>query len=438
MSWQAEYKSKLRTAEEAVQNIKSGDIVVLGHCVSEPVALVRAMVANASAYKGVRIQQLLSVSEAPYAAEDMKEHFRFEAFFCSQGNRRAVTGGYGDVIPVYFSDVPKYIRQGILPIDVCLVLVSEPDDEGYVYIACEAGMTYQAVLSAKLVIAQVTSHAPQIFGDTKIHVSDIDVFVEIDDPLPTSSEIEIGPVQQKIGDYCASLVEDGSTIQVGLGGIPNAVMNALADKKHLGVHTELISDGILRLYEAGVIDNSRKNLDQGKIVATLVLGSRKLYDFCHRNPEMILRTVDYTNAPYIVAKQPKMVAINAAIEVDLYGQVVSESIGKRHFSGVGGQVDFVRGAALSEDGLGKAVITLSSTATLRDGTVVSRISPFLREGTPVTVNRYDVDYIVTEYGIAHLKGKSLQQRGRDLIQIAHPDFREGLEKAFFEHYHVLP
>lgn len=436
MNWKELYENKKCAATEAVQHIKSGDTVILGHCASEPPALVNAMVENAKAYRDVRIQHLLSVSNGPYAAEELKDHFRFEGFFCSGPTRECVAKGYGDIIPVYFSDAPVYMRRGIFQFDVCMVLVSQPDEEGYCYIAAESGLTYQAVKSAKMVLAQVTRHAPQIFGETRVHVSEIDHIVEDDCLLPMTKPVVVGEISQAIGNYCAELIDDGSTIQAGYGEVPNAVMAALKGKKHLGVHTELLSDGILELCELGVVDNSMKTIDQGKTVATLALGSERLYQYVHRNPAVELRASDYTNNPYVIAKNYKMVCINAAIQVDFYGQAASESIGKRQFSGVGGQVDFVRGANLAEEG--KAIITLPSTARMKDGTRISRIVPYLDEGAPVTVNRCDIDYVVTEYGVAHLKGKPLQKRGRELIQIAHPDFRESLEKAFFERYHVMP
>lgn len=437
MKWQEEYQRRLTTAEEAVRQIHSGDRVILGHCTAEPPALVNAMVAHAEAYRDVTISHMLSVYGGGYAAESMREHFRFEGFFCSGGTRSCVEQGYGDVIPVHYSELPGYLRRGVLQYDVCMVLVSTPDENGYCYLAGEAGYTYQAVKSAKLVLAQVSNSVPRILGDTRLHVSEIDWLVEADCALPAVGEPEVGEVQKKIGAYCASLVEDGSTIQAGYGEVPNAVMAALEGKKHLGVHTEMLSDGIMRLYQKGVIDNSQKAFDQGKMVATLLLGSEELYRFVHQNPAVELRTVDYTNDPYVIAECSNMVAINSALQVDFYGQVVSDCIGKRQFSGVGGQVDFVRGANLTRDGKGKAIIILPSTAKLRDGTVISRIVPFLDEGAAVTVSRCDVDYVVTEHGIAHLRGLPLQKRGRELIRIAHPDFREGLERAFFERYRVM-
>jgi 4-hydroxybutyrate CoA-transferase len=429
LSWKDDYKRKLCTPEEAVKHIKSGDSVFLAHCVGEPPVLVEAMVncAEEYGYENVEIKHMVSLGSGAYAQPGMEKHFRANPIFLSANIRRAVEEGRADFTPAFFHEVPKLIRDGKLKCDVAMAQVSPPDENGYCSLGTSVDYTWQAIKSARTVIVQVNDQMPRTFGDM-VHVDDFDHIVEASTPLFEIKPPKITEVEEKIGRYCASLIEDGSTLQLGIGGIPDAVMLFLDDKKDLGIHSEMISDGTMALYEKGVITGKYKNFDKEKMTVTFLMGTRKLYDFANENPAVELRTVDYTNHPAVIMKQHKMVSINSAIEVDLHGQVVAEAMGLRQFSGVGGQVDFVRGAAMSDDG--KAIIAMPSVTTKRDGTVISKIVAFVEHGAPITTSRNDVDYVITEYGIAALKGKSLRERARNLINIAHPDFRDELAEEF--------
>ncbi len=429
-NWKEIYASRLCTAEEAVQSIKSGDSVIFGHCISEPTGLIDAMVANADAYRNVAISHMVSLGKGEYTKPEYKDNFTFKGIFCGAGTRKCVADGHGDFIPVYFSDVPVWMRNGLLNFDVCMVMLSPPDERGYCNLGVESGYTYQAIKSAKTVIAQINENVPVAYGDTFVHVSELDKIVEMNMPLFEQAPPKIGEVEKAIGKYCASLIEDGSTLQLGIGAIPDAVLAELKDRKHLGIHSEMIADGVIDLVEAGVIDCSEKTLHNGKMIVTFLMGTKRLYDFAHKNPMLELKPVDYVNNPAVIAKNNKMVSINSALQVDFMGQVVACTIGKKQFSGVGGQVDFVRGAAMAEDGKGVSIIAMPSITTKKDGTVISKITPYIDEGAAVTTNRYDVDYIVTEYGIARMKGKTLKERARALIEIAHPSVREELAKEF--------
>lgn len=429
MSWKDDYKRKLCTPEEAVKHIKSGDSVFLAHCVGEPPVLVEAMVncAEKYGYENVEIKHMVSLGSGAYAQPGMEKHFRANPIFLSANIRRAVEEGRADFTPAFFHEVPKLIRDGKLKCDVAMAQVSPPDEKGYCSLGTSVDYTWQAIKSARTVIVQVNDQMPRTFGDM-VHVDDFDHIVEASTPLFEIKSPKITEVEEKIGRYCASLIEDGSTLQLGIGGIPDAVMLFLDDKKDLGIHSEMISDGTMALYEKGVITGKYKNFDKEKMTVTFLMGTRKLYDFANENPAVEMRTVDYTNHPAVIMKQHKMVSINSAIEVDLHGQVVAEAMGLRQFSGVGGQVDFVRGAAMSDDG--KAIIAMPSVTTKKDGTVISKIVAFVEHGAPITTSRNDVDYVITEYGIAALKGKSLRERARNLINIAHPDFRNELAEEF--------
>lgn len=427
MNWKDDYNKKLCTADEAVKHIQDGDTVVLAHCTSEPTALVEAMVANAKQYKNVKIKHLVSLGGGGYAKEGMENHFRCNLLFLSSNVREAIEEGRGDFTPAFFHEVPKLIREGRLECDVTMAQVTPPDENGYCSLGTSVDYTYQAIKTAKTVIVQVNDQMPWTFGE-RVHIDDFDYIVEASTPLYESKPAEITEVEEKIGKYCASLIEDGSTLQLGIGAVPDAVMLFLEDKKDLGIHSEMISDGTMSLFEKGVITGKHKNFDKEKITITFLMGSKKLYDFVHKNPVIEMRPVDYTNHPAIIMKQHKMVSINSAIQVDLQGQVVSEAIGLRQFSGVGGQVDFVRGASMAEGG--KAIIAMPSITRKKDGTMISKIVAFVDLGAPITTSRNDVDYVVTEYGIAPLKGKSLRERARNLINIAHPDARPELAKEF--------
>lgn len=432
MSWKDEYKSKLCTAAEAVKSIKSGDHVFFGHCVGESKLLAEAMVANAAAYKNVTVHHMVSLSPGAYTAPEYAENFRCDLIFCGGGTRNAIAEGRGDFTPCFFHEYPILIRKGVIPCDVLMTLVSKPDDEGYVSLGTSVDYTYQCVKTAKVVIAQVNDQMPYTYGE-KVHISELTHIVEASEPLFENLGGKIGEVEEKIGEYCATLIEDGSTLQLGIGAIPDAVMLFLGDKKDLGIHSEMISDGTLALFEKGVITNKMKNFDKGKMTVTFLMGSKKLYDFCDHNPAVEVRPVDYVNHPAVIMKQYKMVSINSAIQVDLQGQIVADSMGLKQFSGVGGQVDFIRGAAMGEDG--KAIIAMPSVTVKKDGTMISKITPLITEGAAVTTSRNDADYVVTEYGIAPLKGQNLRTRARNLINIAHPDFRESLAAEFEKRFH---
>lgn len=436
MDWKAIYDSRKCTAKEAVNKIHSGDTVVLAHAVAEPPLLVEAMVANKEAYKNVTISHMVTLGKGEYSLPENKEHFTFRGWFTSATTRKSLEQGHGQFVPVFFHEIPGMIRKGIFKVDVFMVMVSPPDENGFCSVGVSSDYTMQAMKSAKIVLAEVNDQVPVVYGDTFVHVNQIDAFVESSHPLPEIGVPKIGEVETAIGKNCASLVEDGSTLQLGIGAIPDAVLSQLKDKKHLGIHSEMISDGVVDLYEAGVVDCSQKSIDNGKMTVTFLMGTKRLYDFCNKNPMVEMKPVDYVNHPSIVAQSSKLVCINACLEVDFMGQVVSDAIGIRQFSGVGGQVDFVRGAAMSLDGMAKAIIAMPSTASMKDGSKVSKIVPYIAHGAAVTTSRHDVDYIVTEYGIAQMKGKSLQERARALIEIAHPDFREELGKEFEKRFHV--
>lgn len=430
MDWKEIYKSRLCTAEEAVKSIKSGDRVAFAHAVAEPTALVNAMVANAAAYKNVEVCHMVTLGKGEYTKPEYKDNFTFNGWFTSPSTRNSIAEGHGEFTPVFFHEVPKYIRQGIFALDVFMVMVSPPDHNGFCCVGVSSDYTMQGIESAKIVLAQVNDQVPVVYGDTFVHVSKIDKFVEASHPLFELGLPKIGEVEEAIGRNCAELIEDGSTLQLGIGAIPDAVLHSLKNKKNLGIHSEMISDGVVDLYEAGIVNNSEKGLNRGKMIVTFLMGSKRLYDFAANNPAIEMRTVDYVNNPAVVAQNTKLVCINACLAVDFMGQVVSDSIGIKQFSGVGGQVDFVRGAAMSLDGKGIAIIAMPSVASKKDGSMISKITPYIDHGAAVTTSRNDVDYVVTEYGIAHLKGQTLKNRARNLINIAHPDFREELKVEF--------
>lgn len=436
MNWKEIYQSRICTADEAVRKIKSGDKVALAHCVAEPTVLVDAMVANAAAYKDVEISHMVSLGKGEFTKTAYKDNFRFNGWFTGAPTRNCIAEGHGDFTPVFFHEVPNYIRKGIFEIDVFMVMISPPDEHGYCCVGVSSDYTMQAIESAKIVLAEVNDQVPIIYGDTFVHVSKIDQFIETSHPLPELALPRIGDVELAIGKNCAELIEDGSTLQLGIGAIPDAVLQSLKNKANLGIHSEMISDGVVDLFEAGVINNSQKGIHKGKIIVTFLMGSKRLYDFAENNPAVEMRTVDYVNNPIVVAQNTKMVCINACLAVDFMGQVVSDSIGTRQYSGVGGQVDFVRGAAMSLDGKGIAIIAMPSIAAKKDGSKISKISPYIDHGAAVTTSRNDVDYVVTEYGIAKLKGQTLKNRARNLINIAHPDFREELKAEFEKRFNA--
>lgn len=436
MDWKTTYQNLLCTADEAVQKIESGDRVVLAHAVAEPMVLVDAMVANYKKYKDVKVSTMVTLGKGEYSKKEYEGHFKFEGWYVQAATRNSISEGHGDFVPVFFHEVPINIRKGIFPVDVAMISCSPPDEHGYCSVGVSSDYTMEAVKASKILLAEVNDQMPYIYGDTFIHVSRMDAIVETSYPLPEIVPPVIGEVEEAIGKNCASLIDDGCTLQLGIGAIPDAVLSQLGDKKDLGIHSEMISDGVVDLFEEGAITGLRKSMDQRKIVATFLMGTKKLYDFAHKNPAVEMRTVDYTNHPMVIADCSKMISINSCIQVDFMGQVASESIGKRQFSGVGGQVDFVRGTAMAKDEKAKSIIAMASTTRGKDGKLISKIVPYLDYGAAVTTSRCDIDYVVTEYGIARLKGALLQDRARALIEIAHPEFKEELKKAFEERFGV--
>ena len=436
MDWKNVYESRKCTADEAVKSIKSGDRVVFAHAVAEPTVLVDAMVKNAAEYRDVEVCHMVTLGKGEYSKPELKDNFRFNGWFSSATTRDSIALGHGDFTPVFFHEVPSFIRRGIFSIDVFMVMVSPPNKNGYCCIGVSSDYSFQGVKSAKTVLAQVNDQVPIVFGDSFIHVSEIDKFVEASHPLPELPLPKIGDTEKAIGRNCAELIEDGSTLQLGIGAIPDAVLHSLKEKKDLGIHSEMISDGVVELYEAGVVNCTKKSINRNKMTVTFLMGTKRLYDFADYNPFLELKTVDYVNDPSIIAQNSKLVCINACLAVDFMGQVVSDSIGIRQFSGVGGQVDFVRGAAMTTDGLGKAIIAMPSVANKKDGSMISKISPYIEHGAAVTTSRQDVDYIVTEHGIAEMKGKTLKQRARNLIAVAHPSFRDELKEEFEKRFNA--
>ncbi|MFZ4506742.1 MAG: acetyl-CoA hydrolase/transferase family protein [Fimbriimonas sp.] len=417
------------SAEQATSVIESGQRVFIHGMAAAPQALIQAMVGHADRLKGVEIVHMHTEGPAPYANPEYQDSFRVNALFVGANVRQAVNDGRADYIPVFLSEVPSLFRKGILPIDVALIQVSPPDKHGFCTLGVSVDSTLAAVQTAKHVIALINPQMPRTHGDGTFHVSRFHQTVLGDVALPE----HVGPapteVEVEIGRRVAALVEDGATLQMGIGAVPNAVLAALHHHRQLGIHTEMFSDGVVDLVERGVVTNERKTVIPGKIVSGFLSGSQRLYDFVNDNQSVMLRDIAFVNDTSVIRRLPKMTAINSAIEIDLTGQVCADSIGTRHYSGVGGQMDFVRGASLSEGG--KPIFALTAR-TLKGH---SRIVPTLKEGAGVVTTRAHVHYVVTEFGVADLYGKNLLQRARALIAIAHPDCREDLERAAFERFH---
>lgn len=426
MNWKEEYAARICTAGEAVGHIRSGDRVVVAHACAEPVVLTDAMVANAEkyGYENVEVVHMVAMGKAGYCVEGMEKHFRHNGLFLGGSTKAAVEAGRGDFTPVFFSEIPELLATTI-PVDVALLQLSEPDAHGYCSFGISCDYTKAAAENAKIRIAQINKNMPRIMGDNFIHISQLDYIVAEDSPLIQLPPPEIGEVQRRIGENIASLVKDGDCLQLGIGAIPDAVLLFLKDKKDLGIHSEMFSDGVVELIEAGVVTNERKQIDKGQCVATFLMGTDKLYDYVNDNPSVRMMPVNYVNDPRVICQNDNVVSINSCVEVDLMGQVCSEAIGLKQISGVGGQVDFVRGANMSKGG--RTIITMPATAA--KGTI-SKIVPFLAPGAAVTTSRCDVDYVVTEYGIAQLHGHTLKDRAKQLIAIAAPGFREDLQREF--------
>ncbi len=424
--WQREYADEVVTAREAVSHIQPGMRVFLGTGCASPVELVKALVARAGELTDIEIVQLLSRGDAPYANRELASCFPVNSFFISANVRDIIQQGFGDYTPIYLSDIPRLFRSGRLSLDVALIHVTPPDENGLCSLGVSVDITRSAAENARIVIAQVNPRMPRTLGNSTIHVHDIDYLVPVDAPILENPIPEERPGTEEIGEYLASLIEDGSTIQLGIGRIPQAVAKCLRDKKDLGMHTEMLTDAIIDLVESGVINGSKKFLDRGKVVASFVMGTQRLYDYIDNNPVFSLNPTEYVNDAFVISRQNKMVAINVGLEVDLTGQVCSDSIGHQFYSGIGGQVDFNRGAAKCENG--KAIITLHSTTSSGKSRIVSTLTP----GAGVVTTRGAVHYIVTEYGVAYLHGKSVQERALALISIAHPDVRAQLLKDAIE------
>jgi 4-hydroxybutyrate CoA-transferase len=421
MGWENEYKRRLLTADEALSGVHSNMRVYIQPGCAEPETLVEALIKRAPFVRNVEVVHLLTLGRADYVAPEMEGHFRHNAMFIGGNVREAVNDGRADYTPVYLSEIEGLFESGAMPLDVALIQVSPPDPHGYCSFGVGVDTTLTATKCARYIVAQVNDQMPRTFGDSFIHVSRIDALVESSRPLCELPQVETTDLHVAIAQHVARLIDDGSVLQTGIGGIPNAVLAFLKDRKDLGVHTETVSDGIIPLVESGVINGARKNFNPRKIILSFVLGTRKLFDFVDNNPLFEFHPNAYTNDPRRIARNDNMVAINSALEVDLTGQVGSDSIGTYFYSGIGGQVDFLRGASYAKGG--KPIIALPSTAK---GGTISRIVPMLHPGTGVVTSRGLVRYVVTEYGVAYLHGKSIRKRAQALIEIAHPKFREKL------------
>lgn len=418
--------AKYTTAQEALKVVKSNDFIYLQGGAAVPTHLVEALVERASELKNVTIGHIHTEGNAPYADPKYKDSFFVNSFFLSKNVRHIFSAENGSYTPVFLSDVPLLFDRKHIAVDVALVQVSPPDKNGNCSMGVSVEAAKAALRNAKYVIAQVNKYSPRVFGDAMIHVNDIDYLVEYDKPLFSVNASATNDIENQIGKHIAGLIEDGSTIQLGIGSIPDATLSQMLHLKDLGIHTELLTDGVLNLIKKGIVNGSQKKIDKGKIIASFMMGSQEFYDFVDDNPMVELMEASYTNEVSVIRQNPKMISINSAIEVDLTGQVCADSIGTRLYSGVGGQVDFVRGSSLSEGG--KSIIALPSTTKRGE----SKIVPFLKQGAGVVTTRSHVQYVVTEYGVAELFGKNIHQRIKAMINIAHPMYRETLEKEYFD------
>lgn len=425
--WKHEYSQKITSNEEAISQIKSEDTVVFGHAAGEPTPLIDELVRQKDRLKNVKIIHMVPLGECKYCLPEMKKYFRHISLFAGLGTRKAIREDRADYTPVFFSEIPKLFRDGIIPIDVALIQLTPPNENGEMSFGVSVDYTLQASNSAKLVIAEVNRQMPRTMGSS-IHVSEVDFIVETDRSLSELNPPVITEIEEKIGLNIASLVPNHANLQLGIGGIPDAALKFLLDKKDLGIHSEMFSDGVVDLYEKGIITNKYNNLNPGKFTATFLMGTKKLYQFVDNNPDVVMYPVDYTNNVMNAGRVDKLISINSALQIDLFGQVCADTMGYQQFSGVGGQVDFVRASSLSSGG--KSIIALPSTNKAGD---VSRIVSKLYDGACVTTSRNDVHYIVTEYGIADLRGKTIRERAKNLISIAHPNFQNQLKKDFREY-----
>ncbi len=426
-AWREQYADLIEAPGQAVSRIRPGQRVFVGTGCAQPQALVRALAARAGDLQDTEIVHLLTMGEAPYALKDLASNFIVNSFFIAENVRSIIQEGLGNYTPIFLSDIPRLFSSGRLPLDAALIQVAPPDGRGLCSLGISVDIVKSAAENASLVIAQVNPRMPRTLGDSFLHVHDMDVLVPAEEELPELPPAPQTDVTRRIGEGVASLIEDGSTIQLGIGRVPHAVLSFLRGRKDLGIHTEMLTDAVIDLVESGVVTGARKAVDRGKIVASFCMGTRRLYDYVDNNPLFSFRPTEYVNDPYLIGQHSKMAAVNVALEVDLTGQVCADSLGAKFFSGIGGQVDFNRGAARSPGG--KAIIALPSTA--RDGTV-SRIVAQLSPGAGVVTTRGDVHYVVTEHGVAYLHGKTVQERALALISIAHPDYRADLLRKAIE------
>ncbi len=424
MSARVQYLQKRMAADDAIRVVRDGDTVVVPTAVGEPPSLLTALSVARRDFRNVTVSQILPVRKYDYFDPETAEHIRHTAYFFSGATRAGGQQGWIDFIPAYFSELPMLIDRGLTPADVVFSMASPMDEHGFFSLSLGVDYTMAALEKARAIVLEVNPNVPFANGDCHIHISQVAALVESEEPLLEVGLPKIGPVQEAIGKYVADMIPDGATLQIGYGGIPDAVVMQLTDKRDLGIHTEMVGDGIMTLVEAGVVTNRRKNYHHGKMLATFALGSKKLYQFMNRNPALEMHPVDFTNDPYLAGQNDNLHAINATMQIDFLGQCGSESLGTAPYSGTGGQADFVRAANRSKGG--KSFIVLPSTA--KDDTI-SRIVPTLAQGTHVTTSKNDVNYVVTEYGVAQLRGKTAKQRCAELIAIAHPDFRGELREA---------
>ena len=424
MAWREMYKHKLCSAKEAVRSIKSGNRVVVTHAAGEPTILTDAMADNCEQFQNVEIIHMIAMGRAKYCSPGMEKHFWHNSLFLGSSTRNAISEGRGDFTPVHFSDIPELFQTVLRP-NVALLHLSPPDKHGYCSFGISVDYTKTAAEHADILIAQINNNMPRTLGDSMIHISKLNHIVVADTSLIELPSAKITEVEEAIGKNCVTLIHNGDTLQLGIGAIPDAVLQFLGNKKDLGIHSELLPDGVVDLIESGVINNNRKTIHKGRSIATFLMGTRKLYDFVDNNPAVQMMPVEYVNNPVVIAKNDNLVSINSCVQIDLTGQVVSDSVGYRQISGAGGQVDFVRGANMSKNG--RTIMAMQSTA---GNNKISKIVSVIDEGSAVTTSRYDVNYVVTEYGIAQLKGKTLRARARELIAIAHPDFRSQLIDEF--------
>lgn len=429
MSWMDQYKAKLCTPQEAVSGIKSNDFVWISGNAAAPFSLMEALAARASELKRVQLSHVLLMGDDPFSRPGMEESFHHNSLFVGAGDRASVNDGRSAYVPIHLHMIPRAIRTGACKVDTAMIQCSPPDDHGFMSLGVEVVANKAVLEVAKTLILEVNEQTPRLLGDCFVHVSKATKIVEVSRPLLELKGKPPTEVERKIGGFVADMIPDGATLQLGIGGIPDAVLSLLEGKRDLGIHTEMIADGLMRAMEQGIITGTKKTLHPGKVIGTFALGTQKLYDFIHDNPLFELHPVDHTNDPFIVAQNDNQIAINSALEVDLTGQVCSDSIGTYIYSGFGGQLDFIRGAAASKGG--KPIIALPATAK---GGTMSRIVPKLKEGSGVVTTRADVHYVVTEFGVANLWGKNLQERAKSLIEVAHPDFKEMLEKEARERH----